>query len=40
MIGIAGIVGSLTSVNSSMLSATRESFTLSRDGAWPTFSRD
>lgn len=37
MIGIAGIVGSLTSVNSSMLSATRESFTLSRDGAWPAF---
>lgn len=37
MIGIAGIVGSLTSINSSMLSATRESFTLSRDGAWPAF---
>jgi len=37
MIGIAGIVGSLTSVNSSMLSATREGFTLSRDGAWPAF---
>lgn len=37
LIGIAGIVGSLTAVNSSMLSATRESFTLSRDGAWPLF---
>lgn len=35
VIGIAGMVGALTSVNSSMLSATRESFTLSRDGAWP-----
>lgn len=37
LIGLAGMVGSLTSVNSSMLSATRESFTLSRDGSWPTF---
>ncbi len=37
MIGIAGMIGSLTSINSSMLSATRESFTLSRDGAWPGF---
>jgi APA family basic amino acid/polyamine antiporter len=35
LIGVAGMVGALTSVNSSMLSATRESFTLSRDGAWP-----
>ena len=37
MIGIAGMVGALTSINSSMLSATRESFTLSRDGSWPAF---
>ncbi len=37
LIGIAGMVGALTSINSSMLSATRESFTLSRDGAWPAF---
>ena len=37
IIGIAGMIGSLTSINSSMLSATRESFTLSRDGAWPGF---
>ena len=37
IIGIAGMIGSLTSINSSMLSATRESFTLSRDGAWPAF---
>jgi APA family basic amino acid/polyamine antiporter len=35
IIGMAGMVGALSSVNSSMLSATRESFTLSRDGAWP-----
>lgn len=35
IIALAGMVGALTSVNSSMLSATRESFTLSRDGAWP-----
>ena len=37
MIGLAGMIGALTSVNSSMLSATRETFTLSRDGAWPAF---
>ncbi len=37
MIGIAGMIGSLTSINSAMLSATRESFTLSRDGSWPLF---
>jgi L-asparagine transporter-like permease/nucleotide-binding universal stress UspA family protein len=35
MIAFAGMIGALTSVNSSMLSATRETFTLSRDGAWP-----
>jgi APA family basic amino acid/polyamine antiporter len=35
IIGVAGMIGALTSVNSSMLSATRETFTLSRDGAWP-----
>jgi len=35
IIAIAGMVGALSSVNSSMLSATRESFTLSRDGNWP-----
>jgi len=37
MIGIAGMIGSLTAISSSMLSATRESFSLSRDGAWPSF---
>ena len=35
IIAMAGMVGALTSINSSMLSATRESFTLSRDGSWP-----
>jgi len=36
IIAMAGMVGALSSVNSSMLSATRESFTLGRDHAWPT----
>jgi len=36
IIAMAGMVGALTSVNSSMLSATRETFTLGRDGAWPS----
>ncbi len=35
MMAFAGLVATLTSVNSSMLSATREGFTLSRDGLWP-----
>ena len=36
----AGIVATLTSVNSAMLSATREAFTLSRNQIWPRpFSR-
>lgn len=35
LMAIAGLVATLTSVNSSMLSATREAFTLSRDGLWP-----
>lgn len=35
IIAMAGMVGALTSINSSMLSATRETFTLSRDGNWP-----
>ena len=40
VMGLAGIVATLTSVNSAMLSATREAFTLSRDGVWPRiFSR-
>jgi amino acid transporter/nucleotide-binding universal stress UspA family protein len=40
VMGVAGIIATLTSVNSAMLSATREAFTLSRDGVWPRiFSR-
>lgn len=35
MMVVAGIIATLTSINTSMLSATREAFTLSRDGAWP-----
>lgn len=37
LISIAGIIATLTSVNSAMLSATREAFTLSRDGTLPRF---
>ena len=37
LMGAAGIVATLTSVNSAMLSATRETFTLSRDQVWPRF---
>ncbi|PKO14451.1 MAG: hypothetical protein CVU39_14450 [Chloroflexi bacterium HGW-Chloroflexi-10] len=36
IVGMAGMLGALTSINSSMLSATRETFTLGRDGAWPS----
>lgn len=32
---VGGMIATLTSVNAAMLSATREGFTLSRDGAWP-----
>ncbi len=35
LMAAAGIVATLTSVNSAMLSATRETFTLSRDQVWP-----
>lgn len=35
MMVVAGMVATLTSINSAMLSATREAFTLGRDGAWP-----
>ena len=34
-LGVAGIIATLTSVNTALLSATREAFTLSRDGMWP-----
>ncbi len=40
IMGAAGIVATLTSVNSAMLSATREAFSLSRERVWPrVFSR-
>ncbi len=35
VVAVAGLVATLTSVNSAMLSATRESFTLGRDQVWP-----
>jgi amino acid transporter/nucleotide-binding universal stress UspA family protein len=35
LMAAAGIIATLTSVNSAMLSATREAFTLSRDQVWP-----
>ena len=35
MMAMAGMIATLTSINSAMLSATREAFTLSRDGVWP-----
>ena len=37
MMAVAGLIATLTSVNTAMLSATREAFTMSRDGAWPRF---
>jgi APA family basic amino acid/polyamine antiporter len=35
LVGLAGIIATLTSVNTAMLAATREALTLSRMGAWP-----
>ena len=32
---VAGIIATLTSINTAMLSATREAFTLGRHGVWP-----
>jgi hypothetical protein len=37
MMALAGIIATLTSVNSALLSATREAFTLGRAGLWPRF---
>lgn len=37
LIGVAGIIATLTSVNTAMLSATREALTLGRLGHWPRF---
>jgi len=35
LMAICGVETMLTTINSAMLSATREAFTLSRDGVWP-----
>ena len=35
ILGVTGIIATLTTLNTAMLSATREAFTLSRDGMWP-----
>ncbi|MBN1873090.1 MAG: amino acid permease [Anaerolineae bacterium] len=35
LMAVAGMIATLTSINSAMLSATREAFTLGRDGVWP-----
>lgn len=37
LMGLAGIIATVTTINSAMLSATREAFTMSRDGMWPRF---
>ena len=37
MMAFAGMIATLTSVNTAMLSATREAFTMGRDGFWPRF---
>ena len=36
-LGVTGIIATITSLNTAMLSATREAFTMSRDGMWPRF---
>lgn len=37
LLGFAGLIATVTTLNSAMLSATREAFTMSRDGMWPHF---
>lgn len=37
ILGFAGIIATVTTLNAAMLSATREAFTMSRDGMWPRF---
>ncbi|MHB1294791.1 MAG: amino acid permease [Anaerolineae bacterium] len=37
MMVVAGMIATLTSVNVAMLSATREAFTMGRNGIWPRF---
>jgi amino acid transporter/nucleotide-binding universal stress UspA family protein len=36
-LGVTGIIATVTSLNTAMLSATREAFTMSREGMWPRF---
>ncbi len=36
-LALTGIIATITTLNSAMLSATREAFTMSRDGMWPRF---
>jgi len=40
MMGLAGIVATLTSVNAALLSGTREALSLGRAGLWPRFMSD
>jgi len=35
LLGFVGIIATVTSLNTAILSATREAFTMSRDGMWP-----
>ncbi|MHB1357655.1 MAG: amino acid permease [Anaerolineae bacterium] len=35
LMSVVGLIATLTSVNSAMLSASRQAFTMGRDGAWP-----
>ncbi len=37
ILAFTGIIATTTTLNSAMLSATREAFTMSRDGMWPRF---
>jgi amino acid transporter len=37
LLGFAGIIATVTTLNAAMLSATREAFTMSRQGMWPRF---
>ena len=37
VLAVTGIIATLTSLNTALLSATREAFTMSRDGMWPRF---
>ncbi len=37
VLAVTGIIATITSLNTALLSATREAFTMSRDGMWPRF---